>query len=77
MAAFVALGSILGDNAVSIIFDYLDDASVAATSGMDVGNLHELRNFESAESYKVIYWEPPHSVHVLYWNSHCPNKFGI
>ena len=77
MAAFVALGNILGNNAVSVIFDFLDDASVAATDGMDVGNIHELRYFSAGEPYQIVYWHPTENIHVLYWDSHCPNKFGI
>ena len=32
----VALGNVLGDNAVSIIFDFLEDSSVAATCDTDI-----------------------------------------
>ena len=75
MAAVIALGKTLGDNAVSVIFGFLENSSEAATSGMDFGDIADLRDME--ESYIVAYWEPPASLHVLYLDSHCPNKFGI
>ena len=43
----IKLGNMLGDNAVNIIFDFLEDSSVAATCGTDIiVNESELEQFE-------------------------------
>ena len=57
MAAFLALGKTLEDNAVGIIFSYLEDCSfvtICNTDASDIANLDDLNEFDvlaMSESY--------------------------
>lgn len=70
MAAVVALGNKLGEDAVSLIFDFLEDSSVAATGGMDTANIADLGDFSNGTSLRANHYpEPPGTLYVLYWGS--------
>lgn len=69
MAAILALGKTLGDNAVSVIFEFLEESSIAATRGMDTC---DIANLGEIDEYYIV---APFT--SLYLDSHCPNKFGL